>query len=259
MMSLLSLITADSENKNFQSIPSYGSAMVFELFSTGENADFPSDPDDLWVRFSFHNATSNDAKAFTSSPIFGNGPTHTDMPWNEFASQMDKIAMDVSAWCTSCNSASPFCRGSEAVGRRPGPSTLPSASSTQSLKLSPAVAGAIGAVVTLVVATLLFAINMLLAGIRFHRVQRSPQAELGGFKGSAKLASDPDLSRGAPAATAGIVSFGDGAKKGHERVGSWELRQKEFGKESGDRDSRGSSMDGIDAVAVRPVEPNQRI
>jgi hypothetical protein len=77
------------------------------------------------------------------------------------------------------------------------------------------------------------------------------------------LASDPDvsLSRNAvpPAtATSGIVSFGGDHKRGHERVGSWELRQKEFGKDIGEASPR-SSFEAIDAVATRGVESHDRV
>jgi len=77
------------------------------------------------------------------------------------------------------------------------------------------------------------------------------------------LASDPDVSlsgNAVPPATAaaGIVSFGGDHKRGHERVGSWELRQKEFGKDIGEASPR-SSFEAIDAVATRGVESHDRV
>lgn len=136
-------------------------------------------------------------------------------------------------------------------------------------KLSPAVAGVIGAVVTLAVAGLLFAVAMLVGGIRFHRVERNNKSQLGGFKGSRKLASDADLSLPKNGvAPAGIVSFGGDAgtrKTPHERIGSWELRQKEFGPGAkggalGEETvSRRESMEAIEAAMSRPVEPTERV
>jgi len=41
-------------------------------------------------------------------------------------------------------------------------------------------------------------------------------------------------------------------------VGSWELRQKEFGKDVGDVSPR-SSFGGIDGVTVRGVEPRDQV
>lgn len=261
MMSLISLMMIDYTNDYFKSIPPYGSAMVFELFSTGDNVEVPSNPDDLWVRFSFHNGTDSDAEQLVSFPMFNSGRSKTDMPWRTFQDLFGRIGMEtVAEWCSACNSPSSFCRGADGSGI----TLMVPTAQEQKEKMSPAVAGVIGAIVTLVVAGLLFAAAMLLGGIRLHRVDRSNKSELGGFKGSAKLASDPDLSlakNGAPPA-AGIVSFGDG-KKGHERVGSWELMQKEFGKDIGDERRRRSSSEqsfgAIDAVANRPVEPHQRV
>lgn len=180
------------------------------------------------------------------------------MPWHEFKQLMIRVSMNsIADWCETCASDSIFCRGVDMNNI-----TLVVPGRQQHLKVSPTIAGVIGAIVTLAVAGLIFALAMLLGGIRFHRVQRSKRnSDLGGFKGSAKLASDPDLSlakHGAP--VAGIVSFGnEGRKKGHERVGSWELRQKEFGKEVGSDVSPRQSFDAIDAVASKPVEPRQSV
>jgi hypothetical protein len=253
MMSLLSLLMLDYISPDFKAIPSYGSAMVFELFSTGDNAEVPSDPEDLWVRFSFHNGTSDySSKQLTSYPMFNTGRSNTDMLWPVFQDYFAKIGLDsVADWCTRCNSGSSFCRGADGSGVT---LIVPSPHDRKKKEVSPAVAGVIGAVVSLFVAALLFALAMLIGGIRFHRVERR---QLGGFKGPRKLASDPDLSLAKN--DGAIVGFGD-SKKGHERVGSWELRQKEFGKDV--RHGRSESEDSfgaIDDVARRPVEAHQRI
>lgn len=259
IMSLISLIMADFRDNNFRSIPPFGSAMVFELFSTGSSTSFPIAEDDLWVRFYFHNGTDVEDNQLIAFPIFGNGPSRTDMPWAEFQDMFSRIMMStLSEWCTTCSSPSLFCWGVDKSNI-----TLLLPAKSQHYKVTPAVAGVIGAIVTLVVAGLLFALAMLLGGVRLHRNARGKKSELGGFKGSAKLASDPDLSLAKNAAPpAGIVSFGNAdQKKGHERVGSWELRQKEFGPRSGDMsdESRRGSFDAIDAVASKPVEPHERV
>ncbi|KAF1944502.1 phosphoglycerate mutase-like protein [Clathrospora elynae] len=256
MISLLSLMMLDMKDENFRSIPPYGSAIVFELFSTGDNVDFPTDPQDLWVRFSFHNGTAYENKQLVAFPILGNGPSNTDMQWPVFLDMFSPIAMtSLPEWCETCDSPSLFCWGIE---ERNDTFVLPVTGGSEKKKVAPVVAGVIGAVVTLAVAGLFFAAAMLIGGIRFHRVQHNSQSALGGFKGSAKLASDPDLGLAKKGATpAGIVGFGDG-KKGHERVDSWELRQKEFGRDGGD-ESRRSSFDAIDAVASRPVESHEHV
>jgi hypothetical protein len=266
MISLMSLMMLDSQSSDFKSIPPYGSAMIFELFSTGDSAEMPSDPNDLWVRFYFHNGTDAETEPLRSYSMFNSGKSMTDMPFGEFYTIFSSIGMQgLSEWCTSCSSPSLFCLGADGSGVT---LVVPAPQERQKKHaISPVVGGVIGAVVSLVVAGLLFAIAMLLAGIRFHRVEQrlgnNQKSDLGGFKGSAKLASDPDVSlsrNGAlPAtATAGIVSFGGDHKRGHERVGSWELRQKEFGKDIGDSSPR-SSFEAIDAVATRTVEPHDRV
>ena len=93
--------------------------------------------------------------------------------------------------------------------------------------MKPAIAGVIGAVVTLAVAGLLFAALMLIGGVRFHRVEKH-KSDLGGFKGSQKLASDRDLTipKGGAVVGASIERSPDSpiSPVGHERVGSWELK-----------------------------------
>jgi hypothetical protein len=263
MVSLMSLMMLESQSSDFKSIPPYGSAMIFELFSTGDGSEIPSDPNDLWVRFYFHNGTDSDTKPLQSYSMFNNGRSMTDMPYTQFERLFGSISMQgLNDWCTACSSASLFCRGTDGSGVTlvvSAPQEMP-----KQYAISPVVGGIIGAFVSLVIAGLLFALAMLLAGIRFHRVEQrvGPKSHLGGFKGSAKLASDLDVSlsgNGAPPATttAGIVSFGD-RKKGHERLGSWELRQKEFGRDIGEASPR-SSFDAIDAVAARRVEPHDRV
>ncbi|KAI4945938.1 hypothetical protein J4E91_007379 [Alternaria rosae] len=267
MMSLMSLMMLDTQSSDFKSIPPYGSAMIFELFSTSSSTDMPSDPNDLWVRFYFHNGTDADDKPLQSYSMFNNGRSMTDMPYTEFERLFSTISMHgLSDWCETCSTGAFFCRGADGSGVT---LVVPSPQEKQKKDtVSPVVGGVIGAIVSLVVAGLLFALAMLLTGLRFHRVEHRlggnrQKTDLGGFKGSAKLASDPDVSlagNGAPPATntAGIVSFGGDHKRGHERVGSWELRQKEFGKDVGGESPR-SSFGGIDGVAVRGVEASDRV
>jgi hypothetical protein len=224
-ISLTSLMSVDYLDPTFRSIPPFGSAMIFELFSTGANTTFPSSKTDLWVRFYFHNGTDFDDRQLTAFPFFGNGPSRTDMPYPEFEDLFSRIMVpDVGTWCEKCKSSSLFCWGVDDAYASP---SLPY-NNKKSGKISPAVAGVVGAIVTLVVAALIFGLAMLLGGLRLHR-KPSRKSELGGFKGSAKLASDPDVSlvkNGAPPAG---ISFGTEGKRGHERVGSWELGQQEKG------------------------------
>ncbi|KAL5116576.1 hypothetical protein ACEQ8H_005572 [Pleosporales sp. CAS-2024a] len=253
-ISLISLIMADYRNEYFHSIPPFGSVMIFELFSTGANGTFPVSDDSLWVRFYFHNGTDSGDEQLTAFPIFGNGPSRTDMMWSDFQNLFSRIEVNsLQTWCNTCNSSALFCLGADNLGISP----LRSSQVEKHNAVSPAVGGVIGAIITLAVAGLLLGLAMLFGGVRFHRVQQrsSKKSELGGFKGSAKLASDPDLSlakNGVPPAAG--ISFVPDKKRGHERVGSWELRQKEFGAD--ERDNR----DAIDAMATaKPVQVEERV
>ncbi|KAH7414316.1 histidine phosphatase superfamily [Phaeosphaeria sp. MPI-PUGE-AT-0046c] len=256
MIALLSTIMVDRMDPYFRSIPVFGSALIFELFSTGSNSSFPSTKDDLWVRFLYHNGTtaadSSNAKQLIAHPMFGNGPSRTDMPYREFEDLFSRVMVsNVADWCKACNSASIFCLGLSGSGY---PLTSPTSKQGAHHAVTPVVGGVIGAIVTLVVAALLFALAMLIGGVRLHRKPRTERGSaLGGFKGSAKLASDPDLSLTKNGALPAGISFVPEAKRGHERVGSWELRQKEFGARERD------SLDGIDAVAARPVVAEERV
>ncbi|EUC30019.1 hypothetical protein COCCADRAFT_7874 [Bipolaris zeicola 26-R-13] len=259
MLGLISLLNLDTKSPSFKSIPSYASSLIFELFSTTKDQN--PNPENLWVRFSFHNATTDD-KQLVAYPLFNHGPSNTDMSWTEFERQFSAMAVSgISDWCRTCNSGSLFCWGAEAKKSLDDlPSSSPSSIRELKSRLSPVVGGIIGAVVTLVVAAIVFALVMVFGGVRVHRPQRSVNHDndgsakgrgLGGFKGVAKLASDADLRLTSEGAA------GADAKRGHERIGSWELKQKDFG--NGEEVSRKSSFERIDGVVAARVEPVQRL
>jgi len=259
-MSFFALTELQFLNSHFFGLPAYGSSMVFELFSvSGNNSIFPTDESELWVRFLFHNGTSFRAnESLQSFPLFGRGPSQTDMPWLDFQDMMSRImTSSIPDWCNACNANSIFCEGFEN-----STITIEIPDNKSDHKLSPQVAGVIGAAVTLGVLALVFIIAMLVGGIRFHKVNRSKKSELGGFKGSRKLHSDADLSLPKNGAVAGIVSMGNNTKKDpKERVGSWELRAKEGGKDLGDGISRRESLEEGEGVTpfAKPVVPDERV
>lgn len=269
MVSFFSLAMLDYTTANFHGVPPFASAMILELHTLRRNNTFPASTADLMVRFSFHNGSdSYDGTAPTAFPMFGNPHSQIDMSWTDFENMMTRVMVtQLTDWCAQCSSGALFCSGVDGSGSI----SITVGGSSAKHALSPAVAGVIGAVVTLAVAALLFAAAMLLGGVRMHRVARGNKSALGGFKGSAKLASDADLhlpKNAAAPAKAGIVSIGgkdvgEGRKMGHERVGSWELRQKELGKETGDlgdeTQSRRASFEAIEAAFTKPVEPSERV
>ena len=105
LLSFFALSRLPELNSNFYGIPDFGSIIVFELFSytniTGPAPSFPG-TEDLWVRFWFRNGTGGNGDVggnFQSYPIFGRGPSETDMPWKEFEEAISEIAVgDIGTW-----------------------------------------------------------------------------------------------------------------------------------------------------------------
>ncbi|KAI1135801.1 phosphoglycerate mutase-like protein [Hypoxylon sp. FL0543] len=195
----------------FRQIPEPGSAMVFELFSTVNDATYPQETE-LWIRFLYRNGTDSDAP-LTEYPLFGRGNSETRMRWTDFQNDISKFAIqEVSTWCDICSSITLFCNTlSYGSGISSGSSD---GNGKSSASLSAPVAGVIGAVTTLAVLGLAGVTAFVFGGLRVRRKGYSDAAKrrssLGGFKGAEKMASDHDVSI---------------AKSGarHERVGSWEL------------------------------------
>ena len=214
---------ASEKNSPFQGIPEYGSSMVFELFSTSENdTDYPATTD-LQVRFLFANGSS-DSSELISYPLFGQNQRQNSLSLSEFVAGMQEfMIMGPADWCDTCASDAIFCDAFTSEDNNNGGGSGTSKSSGGG-GLKPAVAGVIGAIVTLAILGLAGAAVMLLGGVRFYRQRTKKRSELNGFKGGEKLASDQDLSLpqngGAqPVSAPGATVAG----RGHERVGSWEL------------------------------------
>jgi hypothetical protein len=211
---------ASSSQENFYSRPDLGASLTFELFSLEAGA-VPKYPDQsqLYVRFLLRNGTGTSAE-FRSYPLFGHGPSNDAIPYSEFLAQMEKFALgSTEQWCLECGSSAVFCSGVMAKAKK---------TSTSNNSLSPAIAGVIGAVVTIVTLALAAILVFLLRG---YRVKRRSSA--GGFKGDSKMASDADLTVKHPthedvksAESPNEERFGVGGAvvSGHERTGSWELR-----------------------------------
>jgi len=241
----------NEQNAAFYDTPAPGSSFVFELFSlltANDTAAYP-DSSDLYVRFFYQNGTG-DYSSLVAYPLFGRSPSEIMMPLEDFIMGIqDFMIFSVADWCTTCGSYSVFCPAFE--GTDTSSSTSGSSSESESSThhaVSPAVGGVIGAVVTLVVAGLLFGLVMLFGGVRMHRVQTKRRSELGGFKGAEKLASDQDLTL--PKGVAGPEGPPDAAPapiRGHERVGSWELKDQAKAEEA-----QGRSLHASNIQAGRP-------
>ncbi|KXS98204.1 hypothetical protein AC578_280 [Pseudocercospora eumusae] len=273
-LSFFSLVGLPELNSNFYGTPNFASSAVFELFSytnsTGPKT-FPDDSD-LWVRFYFRNGTE-DGEEYRAYPLFNRGPDQTDMMWSDFQYQMFNLLMvDVGDWCTLCNSTNIFC----AAWRTDEAKTLVQdwakghglVSTKNRHRMKPAVAGVIGAIIALVVAGVIFGLVMLLAGVRFHRNQRSPRSssDFGGFKGGQKMRSDQDLTipKGGAVVGASVETSSTSPHGGHERVGSWELKSTNAGhnpftlnvpQQPEMRQSMDSVRRSLDPHGVKPAEP----
>lgn len=238
-------LTSD-QNAIFYNVPSFGSSYVFELVSMLPEDDpdtsFP-DTSDLYVRFFFQNGTDEYSRP-VAYPLFGRSPSQILIPYSEFVNGLSKFSLSgIKEWCETCGSYrqvkhmtsffttsnydSIFCPAftgvdSSAIG-----------SNSRQHSLSPAVAGVIGALVALAVAAILLGVLMALARVRFSRQPGKRKSEIAGFKGSQKLASDQDLAIPKAGAGATVTSTEPDAAKGHERVDSWELRDKAKREEAG--------------------------
>ncbi len=250
----LSNLVNSASAANFEALPGPGAAMVFELFSVNLNTSTYPDSTDLWVRFLYRPDT-NPQTPFTEYPLFGNGNSQSRMRFPDFVNAMDAVAItSVAGWCDICDSINLFCGSLEGSGYY---GSSPSGSGSSGSGIVPAVAGVIGAVVTLAVIGLAAVAAVVLGHIRFYRADRQQRASsLGGFKGAEKMASDTDLA----------VSKGGGR---HERIGSWELRgdPDEAGVVAAvgavlDKDTAVSGMkniddDAISDLGVPPTRPRE--
>ena len=268
MIALASLLDLPPLYSQFYGVPLLGSSMVFEMFSFNGNTSsgYPA-PADLNVRFLFRNGTTS-TENLDAYPLWAlEEGAAVSMTFDSFVTSMEGIMVaNVSQWCTMCNSNTEaiFCpfytnvtgnitTGGSASGPLSG--SAPEARSG----MKPAIAGVIGAVIALGVAAFILVAAILLFGIRFHRETTKRRSALGGFKGSEKRASDPDLSL--------VKGTGVGAAvipKGHERVGSWELKNnaglaKDIGGEPGGNARRPSFETDHDILDHEPVRVDEAV
>ncbi|MCJ1241660.1 hypothetical protein MMC14_009666 [Varicellaria rhodocarpa] len=159
-------------NPDFYGIPDYASTMTFELVTNASVTPFPS-AIDISVRFLFHNATTSNESTPVAYPLFGQ--SQTVLPWTDFVTEMNKFAIgSQSQWCQACGNSTGACAASVTSGSGSNSSTSSSSPSTTSSSggVSKAVAGVIGAMVTLAVILGLEALIMLVSGLRLVSKKR---------------------------------------------------------------------------------------
>jgi hypothetical protein len=255
----------DLNGNKFRSIPDFASTAVFELFTHSTQPYFPVSTDDLWVRFYFRNGTEEqtDQLDFQAYPIFSNGPSGTDMPWRDFQAEASAVAMSsIGDWCEACAATSVFCPAFNAtLFAAADDNSSAAASSSRKNPISPGVSGVLGAVIALIAAALIFALAMLVGGVRLHR-KKTLQA--GGFRGAAKMTPDRDVEVSGGGKTGPVVvgreappeqEVGGSVVGGHERIGSWEMKEPPSRLPAGSDRMRFSFEDDGDEDYRRAIDP----
>lgn len=139
--------------------------MTFELFTDVAPTPFPT-PDDIQVRFLWHNGTTGNTSTPTPYPLFGQ--QNLTLSWNDFVSGMNAFAVGSQAdWCKACGNSTGVCAAASTLT---SPSSGGSASASKTGGsgggVSRPVAGVIGAMVTLAVVLGVEGLIMLVAGLR---------------------------------------------------------------------------------------------
>jgi hypothetical protein len=168
----LSNLTAASED--FYGVNDYASTMVFELFGNGTSSTVPA-AEDLQVRFLFHNGSSAKSVDPTPFPLFGG--SDLVIPWTTFADKMGEFSVGTTEeWCKACGNTTGTC-AAYANTSSGSASASSSSGSGGSGGISKAVAGVIGAMVTLGVILGVEALILLVGGLRLvskKRLQSTP-------------------------------------------------------------------------------------
>jgi len=152
MLSFFGLANLTSVNADFYGVPDYASSLSWELVTnaTVNSTSFPSN-DDISVRFYFHNGTTSPSSEPQEFPLFGTG--RSPLPWSDFVNGMSKFSISgQQQWCTACGNSTGVCSPS-ALGDGDSSANSASAGSGSNNNgsggISKAVAGVIGAMVTL--------------------------------------------------------------------------------------------------------------
>lgn len=184
-LSYFGLANLTTANGDFYGVPDYASSMVFELFTNGAPSGFPA-VSDLQVRFLFHNGTASNSSEPTVYPLFGG--SQTSIPWTTFNAKMNSIAVSTTEqWCHACGNTTGTCAAYASGSSSTSSTASGSGSDKSGGGISKAVAGVIGAMVTLAVILGLEALILLFGGFRL--VNKKNMAG----KGSSGVTSAADI------------------------------------------------------------------
>jgi hypothetical protein len=158
-LSFFALTSLPSISGNFRGLPDYGSTMALELLST---IPTPVNPEDFYVRFLFRNGT-DPLNSIREYPLFGRSRSDAVMPFPEFRSLMDSIAIQSAPqWCEICTSQQDFCPA-DIAAHPTNPPHQP--------MMKPEIAGVVGAMCALATVAIVVAVLMLL-GISVSRKKK---------------------------------------------------------------------------------------
>lgn len=176
-LAFFGLTNLTSISTDFYGLPHYASTMSFELFTNEDVDAFPSNTGKLRVRFLFRNGTED---ALHAVPLFGR--SENSMVWSEFVSSMRDISITgAEQWCNVCQSELLFCAAYNSTSTQ---------SDRKDSGMSNAVAGVIGAAVTLGAVAILAAIAFLVLRRR-RAVSKVEQISVtAGEKGSVRSDSE---------------------------------------------------------------------
>ncbi|KIW18281.1 hypothetical protein PV08_02569 [Exophiala spinifera] len=190
MLSYFGLANLTAASPDFFGVPDYASSLVWELVTnaTVSSSSFPT-ADEISVRFYFHNGTTSNSSVPTEFPLFGG--SQSPLPWSDFVAGMNKFSINSQAdWCKACGNSTGQCSPA-ALGLEDSSPVGSSSTSGNSSGggMSKAVAGVIGAMVTLGVILGLELLIVLVGGLRVVSKKR-----LAG----AGVAAQPDMTASGP-------------------------------------------------------------
>ncbi|EXJ60717.1 acid phosphatase [Cladophialophora yegresii CBS 114405] len=191
MLSYFGLANLTAASTDFYGVPDYASSLVWELVTnaTVSNTSYPT-ADDISVRFFFHNGTTSNISEPVEFPLFGTG--RSPLPWSEFVASTAKFSIGTQAeWCSACGNStgvcSPAALGGEGASGALGTSSSDDSSGGHKGGISKAVAGVIGAMVTLGVILGLEILFFTVGGFRLvskKRLARNASNGSGDMSGS---------------------------------------------------------------------------
>ncbi|OJJ32750.1 hypothetical protein ASPWEDRAFT_115145 [Aspergillus wentii DTO 134E9] len=166
-LSYFGLAQLPSVDVAFTGIPDYASSMTWELVTNSTSDEFPS-TSEISVRFLFHNGTITGTSTPTEYPLYGQ--SSTTIPWSDFVDQTNKIAVtSKDEWCQVCGNTDGECASASSSSSGSDSSANADSVSSKSGGMSKAVAGVVGAMVTLAVILGLQAIFFFVGGFRITK------------------------------------------------------------------------------------------